>query len=109
MLMNQFLKKPDSIWKQEDDFVNNEAFRERFQFWPYQQKFIYKVPLESSDPEEESLNEDEIQAEEQPFYTPSRVNYYHQTKQLYTRETMKRSDMMITSTLSMSLFPKDKR
>ena len=37
------------------------------------------------------------------------MNYEKQTKQLYTQEIAKRSDIMITSTLSISLFPKDKR
>lgn len=37
------------------------------------------------------------------------MNYEKQTKQIYTQEIAKRSDIMITSTLSISLFPKDKR
>ena len=65
--------------------------------------------METTEEEEESLNEDEIQAQEQPYLTPARLNYEQQTKQMWTKEIAKRSDIMITSTLSMSLFPKDKR
>ena len=41
--------------------------------------------------------------------TANRIGFRHQTKQLYTKEICKRSDIMITSTISMSLFPKDQR
>lgn len=41
---------------------------------PYQQKFVYNYDRESSE-EQESLNEDELQAEQQPYFTPTRINY----------------------------------
>jgi len=41
---------------------------------PYQQKFFFEFEKESSE-EYVSLNEDELQAEQQPFYTPARINY----------------------------------
>ena len=41
--------------------------------------------------------------------TANRIGYRHLTKQLYTKEAAKRSDIVITSTISMSLFPKDQR
>lgn len=110
--LNPFLIQPqDKVVHEEDqdEYVNNDAFHLRLKLEPYQQKVFYQVQLESSESGEESLNEDEIQAEEQPYYTPLRINYYNQTKQIHTREIMKRSDLMITSTLSLSLFPKDKR
>ena len=58
---------------------------------------------------ESSENEDDLAAEEQPFMTANRIGFRHQTKQLFTKEICKRSDIMITSTISMSLFPKDQR
>ena len=41
--------------------------------------------------------------------TVSNVGYNKMLKQLKLPEMMKRSDIMITSTLSMSIFPKDQR
>ena len=41
--------------------------------------------------------------------TVTNINYYPMTKQVNIPDIMKRSDIMITSTLSMSIFPKDKR
>jgi hypothetical protein len=41
--------------------------------------------------------------------TPTNINYQLMTKQLDIPSIMKRSDILITSTLTMSIFPKDKR
>jgi hypothetical protein len=41
--------------------------------------------------------------------TAASIAYFELLKQLPTEELAKRSDIMITSTLSMSMFPKDKR
>lgn len=77
---------------------------------PYQIKNFYQIQEDSSDLlTESSENEDDLAAEEQPYMTACRIGYKHQTKQLYTKEMCKRSDIMITSTISMSLFPKDQR
>ena len=59
--------------------------------------------------ESETTDEDIKFATEQPFMTVSNVGYNKMLKQLKLPEMMKRSDIMITSTLSMSIFPKDKR
>jgi hypothetical protein len=70
---NVYVKKPHATGEEFDDhiFVKN--------IWdPYQQKKEFKVEIESEE-EDESLNEDEIQAEQQPYYTPSRIGYYQQT------------------------------
>jgi hypothetical protein len=49
---------------------------------PHQQKFEYRVQLATTEEEEESPNEDEIQAQEQPYFTATRINYLPQTKQV---------------------------
>ena len=41
--------------------------------------------------------------------TPTNINFHPLTKQLDIPSLMKRSDILITSTLTMSIFPKDKR
>ena len=41
--------------------------------------------------------------------TPTNINYRPLTKQLDIPSIMKRSDILITSTLTMSIYPKDKR
>lgn len=46
----------------------------RNKWLPYQQKFVYNYDRESSE-EQESLNEDELQAEQQPYFTPTMINY----------------------------------
>jgi hypothetical protein len=63
------VKRPDVLHTefQEKPFVKS--------VWePYQQKTFYQIEYETSD-EDESPNEDEIQAQEQPFYTPTRIGY----------------------------------
>ena len=45
----------------------------------------------------------------QPYMTVTNIAYRPMTKQVNIPDIMKRSDIMITSTLSMSIFPKDKR
>jgi hypothetical protein len=72
----------------------------------------YDVVQDSSDMtenEEDEINEDLLFAQEQPYVTPTSIAYKELLKQVPTEELAKRSDIMITSTLSMSIFPKDKR
>jgi len=78
---------------------------------PYQQKVCYQVEEDSSEisDESESTNEDILFTAEQPFMTPTHINYHEMTKQLDLPSFIKRSDIMITSTLTMSIFPKDMR
>tara|TARA_B110001469_G_scaffold90400_1_gene85826 strand:+ start:1182 stop:1640 length:459 start_codon:yes stop_codon:yes gene_type:complete len=72
---------------------------------------VYEVHEDSSDIDEgtQSTDEDVLFAAEQPYYTATNVGYNKMLKQCKIPEMMKRSDIMITSTLSMSIFPKDKR
>jgi hypothetical protein len=55
------------------------------------------------------VNDDALFDEEQPFETTASIAYREMLKQLPTGELAKRSDIMVTSTLSISMFPKDKR
>lgn len=48
-------------------------------------------------------------AEEQPYMTPTRNGYLEQLKQLSSKDLCRRSDITITSTLSMGIFPQDYR
>lgn len=59
--------------------------------------------------ESSSANEDQICLMEQPYETPSRIQFKEYLKHLNLHEIFKRSDITITSTLSLNLFPKDKR
>jgi hypothetical protein len=73
---------------------------------------VYQIIGESyseSDFSDELKREEIIFAQEQPYATPTMINYEEMLKQLPTKELAKRSDIMITSTVSMSIFPKDKR
>lgn len=66
---NQYVKRPDGPNSEFNElpYIKN--------VWnPYQQKCFFQVEIESSE-EDESLNEDELQAQEQPFYTPMRIGY----------------------------------
>jgi hypothetical protein len=57
-----------------------------------------------SKPEEDLLDE-----EEQPFETPTRLNYRESLKHIKVQELARRSDIIITSTMSVSMFPSDNR
>jgi hypothetical protein len=79
-------------------------------FMPYQQKIEYKYYPDSSElTDSEDDNEDNRQAEEQPYETPASIAFAKLLKQIYLSESMKRSDIIISSTLSLSLIPKDMR
>ena len=56
-----------------------------------------------------SANEDQICLMEQPYETSTRIQFKEYLKHLNLHEIFKRSDITITSTLSLNLFPKDKR
>ena len=84
----------------------------RSNFKPYQQKTWYEAEPDSSeieDSDQDSINEDILFSQEQPYETPTQVNYGQFLKQVMIPEYTKRSDIMITSTISMSIFPKDLR
>lgn len=50
-----------------------------------------------------------MQAQEQPYETAASINYEKILKQIYLKEKTKRSDVILSSTLAVSLFPKDQR
>jgi len=71
---------------------------------------VYHVREDSS--ELESMGSDEedlIQEQEQPYETATSIAYKELLKQITVQELARRSDIIITSTLSISMFPKDKR
>ena len=91
------------------DFVNRAPVRTEFE--AFQQKSFYQVEEDSSEINEgsSSTDEDVLFAAEQPYMTVTNIGYRPLTKQINIPDIMKRSDIMITSTLSMSIFPKDQR
>ena len=64
---------------------------------------------DSTDPDTDSSDEAVLYLKEQPFMTATNIAYRHLLKQVAIQELARRSDVLITSTLSMSVFPKDKR
>ena len=91
---------------QDDGFV-------RSTFHPYQQKYQYEIRADTSDDvplgEDESEDADMLQAQEQPYETVSRIAYGKMLNHIQILEAARRSDIMITSTLSFNLITKDKR
>jgi len=100
---------PKEMQKPEDpDFIDKSNHKPAYH--PYQGKVVYDIQEEDSDYEfSEDQNEDALMEQEQPYETTAGIAYKEILKQLPTGELAKRSDIMITSTLSMSMFPKDKR
>ena len=58
---------------------------------------------------EGSDDEDFLCSQEQPYQTVTNVNYEHLMTLAPIKDLAKRSDILITSTVSMSVFPIDKR
>lgn len=81
----------------------------RPQFNAYQHKVVYDFERDLEKESESSENEDILQAQEQPYVTTASIAYHEMLKQVRTKELARRSDILITSTMSISLFPKDKR
>lgn len=105
---NQFLQLPENMRDQIDpDFAGNGYVRSQFE--PFQQKINYTWKEDSSEIDVESDEEDAMQAQEQPYETATSIAYDKILKQIYMKEKAKRSDIIISSTLSVSLFPKDQR
>lgn len=100
------VKNPDSI---DPDFAQQEVIR--IPFNPFQQKVCYRVEEDTSisQDSDQLLDEDILFAAEQPYVTPTGIGFKKLLRQLPVEELAKRSDIMITSTLSMSLFAKDDR
>ena len=78
---------------------------------PYQQKIEIQAEDDSSEEflTNDSNDEDQRCAEDQPYQTLTAVNYGQQITKAPIKELTRRSDIMITSTISMSIFPNDKR
>jgi hypothetical protein len=77
---------------------------------PYQQKVEYDAIADSSDAgASQSPNDDDLCAEEQPYETATSIAYQPWLKQIPIVELARRSDIVITSTLSQNLIAKDKR
>ena len=81
-------------------------------FKPYQLKVYFQVDEDSSaleDDEDVKASEAHIFQQEQPYVTATNHGFKEMLKQLPTQEIGRRSDMTVTSTLSLSLIPKDNR
>mmetsp|Transcript_20713 Transcript_20713/g.31747 ORF Transcript_20713/g.31747 Transcript_20713/m.31747 type:complete len:214 (-) Transcript_20713:4170-4811(-) len=91
------------------DFAESTFIRSTFK--PYQQKTVYEVMEDSSafEGDDDSENEDLLQDEDQPYETAASIAFGNSLKQIPVKELARRSDIIITSTLSVSMFPKDKR
>lgn len=108
---NKFLKLSKQFLEEYSDEDRMVTFtRPRFQ--PYQQKVEYEVLSESSEFDEESPispDDDDRCAEEQPYITPSYIRYRKDVEHIHINEIAKRSDIVISSTLSFNMIPKDTR
>ena len=107
---NRFLQLKDKE-EQDPDFADEQP--QATQFKPFQCKVQYNAQEESSELESEELDsfklEDKQVAQAQPYETVTQVSYKDVLKSLPFEELCRRSDVMITSTLSLSIFPKDQR
>ena len=56
-----------------------------------------------------SPDDDDRCAEEQPYLTPAQINYHKDLDHVHINEIAKRSDIVISSTLSFNMIPKDTR
>lgn len=112
MLENKFMYLPFKV-KAEDQEKGKSEVQEviKSPLMPFQQKVIYRVEEDTSvsQDSDELLDEDIMFAAEQPYVTPTGIGFKPLLRQLPVEELAKRSDVMITSTLSMSIFAKDKR
>ena len=95
----------------EVEFSKNNNGYIRSRFIPFQQKIFYDCQADSSPytAEDEADFENLLYLQPQPYTTPISVNYGPLYTQIKVQDYTKRSDVMITSTLSLSIFPRDKR
>ena len=78
---NHFMKLPAGLRAPLADAHEDRQYVKNV--WaPHQQKFEYRVQLATTEEEEASPDEDEIQAQEQPYFTATRINYLPQTTQV---------------------------
>lgn len=111
MSKNIYMRLPDHLTESVDpDFADTGFVRS---VWlPYQQKIEYEAVCDSSEldkDESASTNEDEKCMQEQPYETPTSIHFGKNLKHIATNEMARRSDIVITSTISLNLICKDKR
>ena len=109
--INKFLKLPPEYQEGADPDIPEPGFVKTV-WLPYQQKVEYDALPDSSDVGDESNatpNEDVLCAQEQPYETATMIAYRPWLKQIPIVELARRSDIVITSTLSQNLISKDKR
>ena len=107
---NRFLQLPKMYQEEVDPDFDDRGFVKQANH-PYQSKICYQAYADSSEMEDpsHSPNSDDLAGEPQPFETPTYLGFKENLRQVKTNEIAKRSDIVITSTLCMNLFPKDKR
>lgn len=89
------------------DYVQDDYVRTKFE--PYQQKVFYEAYVDSDENDDESDDDDDLCTLEQPYETITRVGYKESLKHIPTEEVARRSDILVTSTISMSVYPVDRR
>ena len=107
---NKYLKLSKQFVEAEDDYTTVGCIRPYYQ--PYQQKVEYRVLSDSSEMDDDSpisLDDDDRCAEEQPYITPAYIRYRKDVEHIHINEIAKRSDIVISSTLSFNMIPKDTR
>lgn len=108
--INQFLKpiKVEYVQDQRD----GDQKKLNMPFVPYMQKYMYQCYPDSSGlgaSDQSENDEDHKCSQQQPYETTCQINYAEFLKQVPLKELSRRSDIMITSTTSLSMFPKDNR
>lgn len=104
---NKFLKLPDEKLPPVDpDF--KEDIRTKSEFKPWQLKILYQMRVSSSSSRDESSDSND-DTHQQPYKTPTLIQFNEQLKHIRIDQLTKKSAMMVTSTMSMSLYPKDER
>lgn len=73
-------------------------------FEPYQMKSCYKIHTKEAESDSESDPDAELD-EPQPFETVTNIGYKHLLTQLPTRFLHRRSDIIVSSTMSITLSP----
>lgn len=108
---NQFIQLPRDYIKYMDPDHQDDCYVDK-KYEPYQQKIHFEPEMDSSDIEGHECNSDEqncLEALDQPFKTITRVGYHDFLNGNQIVNLARRSDVLITSTVSLSLFPLDMR
>ena len=75
---------------------------------PYQSKVVYKVVKNDEWGEDSEDDEAELEEVPQPFETVMEIGYKHNLHHLPTKFFCRRSDILVSSTLSFTLCPMEK-